>query len=85
MISLRRKSTSFTRKRTHSIKRIPVPYIRLAINHSRPCSRANNCSTSGTDNTTGKRCGRFARITFSIHGNFWPNTSRYKNKIADKA
>ena len=75
-ISCLAKSTSFTRKRTASIKRIPPPYNNEAINACVPVRRDNTDCTSLTVNTTGRRLGAFACVTLSNHGNCISNTSR---------
>jgi hypothetical protein len=84
-LALREKSTSFTRRRRHSIRRIPVPYNRLAINHARPSMPASRRCTSLVETTVGKRRPRRARATSSIQGKSTANTLRYRNSKADKA
>jgi hypothetical protein len=56
-ISLRDKSTSLTRRRAHSIRRCPDPYINDAMSQRVPRSRLRTAATSLLESTTGRRKG----------------------------
>jgi len=76
-ISFRAKSTSLIRRRRPSSKRMPVPYNRRAISSGIPSGITDSMrATSSCDSTTGRRRGRFALTTSSIHGNSISSTTR---------
>ena len=65
-ISLRKKSSSFTRKRRLSINLKPAPYIKAAMIQIAPSRLSRTALTSSFVKTTGNLPGFFARITSSI-------------------
>jgi hypothetical protein len=85
VISRFSKSTSLIRRHMHSIKRMPVPYRRLAIRACLPDIWLNNDFTSVCVNTVGRRGKRVGRCTCSIQGKSISRTCLYRNKIAQSA
>jgi hypothetical protein len=62
-ISFRDNSMSCTRRRRHSIRRSPAPYMSEAISHLSPLRFASTAYTSSRVITTGRRSGFLARMT----------------------
>ena len=69
-------STSFTRRRTHSIKRTPAPYSKLALRCGMLLRWASTHETSSRVNTTGTCRGLFARSIFPSSGKSCLSTAR---------
>jgi hypothetical protein len=81
----RSKSTSLTRRRKPSIKRMPVPYNSLTNNAMLPSIAPKREATSALVNTDGIRRGRVGRCTSVSQGKSIASTSRYKNSKALRA
>ena len=78
-------TTSFTRRRTHSIKRTPAPYSKLALRCGMLLRWASTHETSSRVNTTGTCRGLFARSIFPSAGKSCLSTARERKTRACNA